>query len=238
MKNIMAIAKITALLIVLQVFLIGSLAQVSASTIRPCPYCVVNFTVPGTTVNFHGMNEYLFGIQTGEDTLDDLVGVLESVGFGFDSFYSEAFNLSGAESNNLGTFSQGEIVGRLDYLFSEYNGLEFQWGAFSSSGGDAGDVWQPVGPPISKEVIFSNILANTILAYSVGDIHFVGLLCDIDGVDELNIVTSVPYNPVPEPATILLLGIGLLGLSGIGRKRSFCDLNFTLMKGRRFSCLS
>ena len=37
--------------------------------------------------------------------------------------------------------------------------------------------------------------------------------------DEARGLDDIPSNPVPEPTTMLLLGFGLLGIVGIGRKK-------------------
>jgi len=39
------------------------------------------------------------------------------------------------------------------------------------------------------------------------------------GLSHLSVWNSTPSNPVPEPATMLLFGIGLIGLTGVNRRK-------------------
>jgi hypothetical protein len=60
-------------------------------------------------------------------------------------------------------------------------------------------------------------------AYSQINFSNTGSSADYFGFDDMTIGTYeqvIPNNPVPEPSTILLMGIGLLGLVGYSRKRS------------------
>ncbi|CAB1062298.1 hypothetical protein D1BOALGB6SA_7074 [Olavius sp. associated proteobacterium Delta 1] len=75
-------------------------------------------------------------------------------------------------------------------------------------------VWL-TGGEVNVEIDFYLEFASpvTMLRFSDGGVHWVA-------VDNMTL-TTVTTAPVPEPSTMLLLGAGLLGIAGVGRKRFF-----------------
>ena len=68
---------------------------------------------------------------------------------------------------------------------------------------------------------FSDAIFSGFSPLSVGDkVYFMAKWSnDTDGMEEFFIIPSEGATPVPEPMSMLLLGLGLVGLAGVGRFR-------------------
>ena len=118
------------------------------------------------------------------------------------------------EANNVFSLSM-DIGNRSDMAFPEY-----------SVNLMAGDTILDSGSVLPGEGLFSNLT----LSYTAreGDLN-IGRLLGIEiiseGVqlnfDNVRLSNDASPSPAPEPATMLLLGSGLLGLVGFGRKKLF-----------------
>lgn len=102
-------------------------------------------------------------------------------------------------------YPDGDETGYVSFGL-EYQEISFETGVDTFSGDLTG-----------RLDLFHDGTLNVWVSASEGDFYLASSTLTVYGDDG----TTIPVAPVPEPATILLMGVGLLGMAGFSRKRFF-----------------
>lgn len=194
MKRVMA-AMATAL------FILGVSATASALTITPDP---ITFSVGSGKKGIEGFIDFLSATPT---QLDIKLTATKGSPFGIDILVVDSMLTNIREPTDTG-WTPGAGVDIVDDFIS-FDTAFFLFGPFGGGGGKKGG---PPAPTVSDPFFVEYALDNL----AIGDEIFIGILGPKGkgGFNQLGVVTATI---IPEPATAILLGLGVAGLAFMGR---------------------